>query len=213
MNLEYLKRKNPGYNWLDCQDLSFHGFGRVLDYDATPAISKAQSLHLEPVTSSNYLPKVAQLENDAIYCQIKNTVFGGLPIQVGICYGHNSRHLGFECHQGSEVNVAITDMVLALAKKKGLPIKNESIYLVFVPRGTVVELFSETLHYCPLECDLAGFNSLVYLLNGTNENFEHAHGQLTKTNKWFTTHRENLVKVAQGNIIGMEEEVIEVSYR
>lgn len=41
-----------------------------------------------------------------------------MAIEVGICHGHNTTLLGLEYHIGSEVNMAITDCVLALGRKE-----------------------------------------------------------------------------------------------
>ena len=39
-----------------------------------------------------------------------------MPIQIGYCNGPNSTLNGLEYHKSSEINIAITDMVLLLGK-------------------------------------------------------------------------------------------------
>ena len=53
-----------------------------------------------------------KLERTEIAEEIKNTFYGELPIQIGYCNGHNVMLNALEYHRSSEINVALTDVIL-----------------------------------------------------------------------------------------------------
>ena len=119
-----------------------------------------------------YEPSVEQLESLEAAQEIKNKFFGELPIQIGYCNGHNQLLNAAEYHRSSEINIAVTDMILLLGKQQD--IESDDTYdtakvkAFFVPAGTVIEVYATTLHYAPCGVDKKGFRCVVVLPKGTN---------------------------------------------
>lgn len=59
-----------------------------------------------------YVPSVDELEALDVAKELQNRAYGGLPIQIGYCNGHNKKLNAVEYHRNSEINVAATDLVL-----------------------------------------------------------------------------------------------------
>ena len=76
-----------------------------------------------------------------------------MPIQVGYCNGSNYLLNAVEYHRDSEVNVALTDLILILGKEQDIEAdgtyQTEKMEAFLVPAGTVVEVYATTLHYAP----------------------------------------------------------------
>ena len=95
-----------------------------------------------------------------------------MPIEIGYCNGQNSTLNGLEYHIGSEINVAVTDLVLMLGKLQDVDnyqYKTEDVEIFFVKKGTALQLYETTLHFSPSKTDLKGFKCIVILPRGTNE--------------------------------------------
>ena len=43
-----------------------------------------------------------------------------MPIQIGYCNGNNNKLNGLEYHRDSEINIAVTDMVLMIGMEQDL---------------------------------------------------------------------------------------------
>ena len=123
---------------------------------------------------------------------------GGLPIQIGYCNGNNHKLNAVEYHRNSEINIAVTDMILLLG---WLPdVTDEFTYdtakieAFKVPAGTVVEMYETTLHYAPCNAADGGFKCVVILPKGTNTPIDFtlaADGEdklMTAKNKWLIAH-------------------------
>lgn len=65
-----------------------------------------------PAEGSDYKVSTDELEKTALKAYLKNQVFGEMDIQIGYCYGYSNKLNAFERHKGSEVNIAVTDMIL-----------------------------------------------------------------------------------------------------
>ena len=94
-----------------------------------------------------------------------------MPIQIGYCNGRNSTYNGFEYHKCSEVNIAVTDMMLVLGLVtdiKNYHYNNDDATVFFVPKGTMIEMYQTTLHLSPIKVCDEGFKAVVVLTEGTN---------------------------------------------
>lgn len=111
--------------------------------------------------------------------------------------------------------MAITDCVLALGRKEDFQapgIDKEALEVFYVPKGSVIELFEGTLHYCPFSADQKGFSTIVILLDKTNTPISYRKGELlTKRNKWFIAHVQNQKKIQEGNVGGLLGEPLQIS--
>jgi hypothetical protein len=190
-------------------DQGFNPFGRVLEgIDCKELLNEMTQIPLPEGVI--YEPSIASLENLSVYKVFQDAVYGELPIQMGYCIGHNYKLNAVEYHRSSEINVAVTDMILLVGRQQD--ITNEFTYDTknirgfFVPKGTVVELYATTLHYAPCNADKEGFKAVVILPKDTNLPLDLAHSNgedqlLTAKNKWLIGHREG--GLSEGSFIGL----------
>ncbi|ONI39210.1 DUF4867 domain-containing protein, partial [Candidatus Epulonipiscium fishelsonii] len=151
-----------------------------------------------------------------------NTFYGGMDIEIGYCNGKNSTYNGFEYHKGSEINIAITDMLLVLGHTWDMEdntYKVEDAEVFFVPKGTAIELYQTTLHLSPCKVSDDGFKAIVILPRGTN-NTEFKKDEIISTedkillfqNKWVIAHKDREPLVKAGAFIGLVGENKELKY-
>lgn len=181
-------------------DPAFRVYGKVVEgYEAGELLDRMKETPLpEDVI---YVPSVPELEELKVSGEIEKRMFGQLPIQVGYCNGHNKKLNAVEYHRNSEVNIAVTDMVLIVGRQQD--ITDEYTYdsgkmeAFLVPAGTAVEVYATTLHYAPCHVEEGGFRCVVILPKGTNTDLEPfgetAEGEdrlLFAKNKWLIGHEE-----------------------
>ena len=93
-------------------DASFRKYGKVLEgYDFTALIREMK--HTPVPENVIYVASVEELESLDVARELQNKGYGGLPIEIGYCNGHNRKLNAVEYHRNSEINVAVTDLVLA----------------------------------------------------------------------------------------------------
>lgn len=181
-------------------DPEFSAYGRIITgYDTAELMEKMQSAPLpEDVI---YTPSVPELEALPVALALADGIYGQMPIQVGYCNGHNRYLNALEYHRDSEVNLAVTDLVLLLGKEQD--IREDFTYdtalveAFLVPAGTLIEVYATTLHYAPCHTAEEGFRCVVILPRGTNEALsrpvENVCGEeklLFARNKWLIGHKE-----------------------
>lgn len=208
--LSRLQAANPALNILPVTSPEFARYGRLLTrYDPSEVIAKAQAI-LPDTEGVVYEPSVAALEvASAFNTAMVNEVYGGMPTQVGWCYGKNLQMAGLEYHKGSEVNVCLTDAVLLVGHVQDVEFGDEIRYdtgkvaAFYAPAGAVVEFSPWNLHYAPIHTTEGGsFATLVYLPKGTNEPLTFSvpkvgeNRLLFAINKWLLIHPdiEDMVK-------------------
>lgn len=203
-------------------DDEFKTFGNVLNYDMSEYIEYMINNTDIPENGNIYVASVSEMEVLGTTENIKNTIYGGMDIQIGYCNGRNSTYNGFEYHKGSEINVAVTDFVLVLGHT--WQIEDNKYYvgsetLFFVPKGTVIEMFQTTLHLSPCKVNDEGFKDIVILPKGTNtpleKKVENPCGEevlLLQKNKWVIAHPEREPLIKQGAFAGLIGENKEVKY-
>ena len=216
-----LRAANPELTLLSVADPEFGKYGRVLDLDASEVIQRAAKI-LPESTGIVYEPSVRSLEQPArINRAIAREVFGGMPVQVGWCYGRNLRMDALEYHKGIEVLVCITDVVLLVGDLRDVRFGEEIAYAAedvaafYAPAGTVVEFHAWCLHFAPIHCTEGGrFATLVYLPKGTNEPLTYSVERagesrlLLAVNKWLIAHPDAEALVKSGAYVGMSGENI-----
>lgn len=88
----------------------------------------------------------------------------------------------------------------------------EDAKIFYVPAGTIIEMYSATLHYSPCIVDESGFKVIVILIKGSNEpfedDFETKNKQIVKTNKFQLVHETRTDKIADGIKVGLVGELI-----
>ena len=133
-------------------DASFRKYGKVLEgYDLSALLKEMK--HTPVPEDVVYVPSVEELEALDVAKDLRNKAYGGLPIQIGYCNGHNKKLNAVEYHRNSEVNVAVTDLVLLIGWQQDIEddftYDTSKIEAFLVPAGTAIEVYATTLHYAP----------------------------------------------------------------
>ncbi len=84
----------------------------------------------------------------------------------------------------------------------------------YVPRGTVLEVYATTLHFCPCQVSDEGFGMVVGLPRGTNTPLEGEVSDplLFRRNKRIISHEENASLLARGVVPGVYGENYKINY-
>ena len=192
-------------------DASFRKCGKVLEgYDFSALLKEMK--HTPVPDDVVYVPSVEELEALDVAKVLQNKGFGGIPIEIGYCNGHNKKLNAVEYHRSSEINVAVTDLVLLIGSQQDitdeLTYDTSKIEAFLVPAGTGIEVYATTLHYAPCHVNERGFQCVVVLPKGTNTEltFEKAaEGEdklLTAKNKWLIGHEEAAIEGAFNGLKG-----------
>lgn len=199
-------------------DPAFAPYGRVLGgYDFAEAIAWMEAETQIPEDGNVYVASVPGLEALPVAGELERGLYGGMPIQLGYCNGRNTTINGFEYHKGSEVNVAVTDVMLFLGhtweiRENSYRVEDARVF--FAPRGTAFEMYQTTLHLSPCRTTDAGFKAIVVLPRGTNTPLDQrpvapaGEGDpeaelLLQRNKWVIAHAEREPLVRQGAHVGL----------
>ena len=184
-------------------DPEFKPYGKVLDgygYD-TACLLKAMNAIPLPEAGTAYEPSIPSLESTCIYGMFQNNAYGGMPVQLGMCWGRNTKLNCLEYHRDSEVNMGAGDFILLLAKQDEIVdgILDTAVVKAFrVPAGVPVEVYATTLHYAPCHVnETEGFRVAVVLPRGTNtaapgaKFLNEEDTWLTARNKWLLAHSDS----------------------
>lgn len=204
----------------------FKAYGRVLTgFDVSGLLKEMERTPLpEDVI---YVPSDEGLESLDVYGDMSDVIYGQMPVQIGYCNGHNQYLNALEYHRSSEVNVAVTDMILLLGRQQDIgedyTYDTAKVEAFLVPAGTAVEIYATTLHYAPCGVDGAGFKCVVVLPKGTNYDLKPAKDNskepvaekpcqdsgcvsedrlLAATNKWLIAHSEAGIEGAYCGLTG-----------
>ena len=99
-------------------DREFHAYGKVVTGYDTAELTGAMMEIALPEAGTAYAPGIDTLEACGIYKELRDRAYGGMPIQLGMCWGHNTRLNCLEYHRDSEFNVGTHDFVLLLARQE-----------------------------------------------------------------------------------------------
>lgn len=197
-------------------DNSFRPYGRIMNGLDTEVLLKAMEDTPLP-EDVIYIPSDEALEQLKICEVMKESIYGGLPVQIGYCNGHNRLLNGLEYHRSSEINIAVTDLILLLGRQQDIEdddtYDTSKVEAFLVPKGTVIEVYATTLHYAPCGVGGNGFRCVVVLPKGTN--YEIRQPQNTKedrllaaSNKWLLAHADAHI---EGAFVGLKGENIAIS--
>lgn len=192
-------------------DDAFRRYGKVLEgYDFTELLKEMK--HTPVPEDVTYVPSVEEMEALPVAKELQNKGYGGLPIEIGYCNGHNKKLNGLEYHRSSEINVAVTDLVLLIGHQqdveKDYTYDTSKVEAFLVPAGTAIEVYATTLHYAPCNVQDGGFQCVVVLPAGTNTDltFETAKtgedSLLTAKNKWLIAHEDAAIEGAVNGLRG-----------
>ncbi len=188
-------------------DSAFASYGKVLKGYDTKELLETLTTATPLPEGTGYVPSQPELEALPIAAEIAERAYGGMPVQLGWCNGHNTKLNCLEYHRDSELNCGTEDFVLLLAKiddvENGM-LDTGKVRAFRVPAGELVEVYATSLHYAP--CSSApgkGFRVMVALPRGTNgpkPDITPANEEdrtLWACNKWLLAHPES-AEAAQG---------------
>ena len=190
-------------------DCAFAEFGRVLCSVNTEEIC-AYMQKYENKRGVTYIASDSEMERMAISRYFTEEAFGEMPLQIGACFGANSRMDAMEYHNCSEVNVAATDLILFLGRRQDIAADGTydtaKAEQFFAPAGTVFEMYATTLHYAPCGVDGAQFRAVIVLPRDTNTELEKTHKDkmLVAKNKWLIGHPD--AGLPEGTWLGLRGE-------
>lgn len=217
MTIEECRRLNPGKDIRPITDEAFRPYGRVITGVDTQPLIEAGLSEPMPKKGSRYVASFPAFEALPIASYITNECFGTLPTQLGYCYGHSNRLNAFEWHTGSEINVALTDLVLILARRDEIrdgKIDSCCAKIFYLQAGDMIETYATTLHFCPCEVSDKGFGLVVGLPSGTNlplkDGFSHD-PLLFASNKWLMAHVDNQALLDRGAVAGVTGENLTIN--
>lgn len=193
-------------------DPSFAPYGKIVTgYDTAPLVRALAAIPL-PADGVAYVASVPALESLPVAGQLHTNFYGGMPVQLGYCGGHNTKLNCLEYHRDSEMNLGSTDFVLLLAKQDEIvngTLDTAKVKAFYCPAGVMVEVYATTLHYAPCGARRGeGFMVCVGLPKGTNGKkpeiapLSEEDKTLFARNKWLLAHAES-GEASQGAVVGL----------
>ena len=202
-------------------DPEFKPYGQIVTGMDETVQEILEALATTPCTDHvEYVPYDDCLQELPAMVEISEHCFGGMPVQLGWCNGHNTKLNCLEYHRDSEFNLGTEDFILLLAQQEEIVdgiLDTAKVKAFKVPAGVLVECYATTLHYAPCHADPAkGFRVLVALPWLTNtdrpvmENKTPEDAILTARNKWLLAHPES-PEALSGAKVGLSGENIDIA--
>lgn len=201
-------------------DKEFAPYGKVLTGYDTSCLMKALDESTPLPDGVEYVMSEAALECTAIFGQLQNNAYGGMPIQLGWCNGHNTKLNCLEYHRDSELNIGLRDFILLVAKADDIvdgKLDTSKVKAFRAAAGQVVEVYATTLHYAPCSAKKSdGFKVVIALPKGTNgamPNLTAVNEEdkwLRACNKWLIAHAE-ASEASDGAYVGLVGENVDIS--
>lgn len=207
-NLQALRLANPHIAIHTIHDDAFRRYGRVIAMDTAPFCAGAEKLPM-PEEGSKYVASTPELDDLPEAKAFRETCCGGLDEQIGLCWGHSHQLNALEWHTCNEFNIAAQEMVLLLAKLEDLDadgrLNSAKVQAFYVGTGEAIEVYADTLHFCPCEVTEGGFRTVVALQRGTNLPIADAQkvNKLWAANKWLLGHEANTGLIQRGAYPGI----------
>lgn len=189
-------------------DKEFLPYGKILDIDTKSIVEEAQKVKM-PTEGSLYVESNEEFEKLPIMNVVTNEIFGGIPAQLGYCWGYNNALNALEWHKCSEINIATTDLILLVGDirdiEEGNRFNSEKVKAFKVLKGEAVEIYATTLHYCPVQASNKGFGCVVGLIKDTNTELDFVCEDklMFCKNKWLIAHEDNAELISRGVVGGI----------
>jgi len=200
-------------------DPEFAAYGKVLTgYDTKELLAAMEKID-HPENGVAYEPGIDSLEACGIFEDLKLRAYGGMPIQLGMCWGHNTKLNCLEYHRDSEINIGTTDFVLLLAKAEDIVdgiLDTSKVKAFEAKAGECVEVYATSLHYAPCRNNADGFRVAIVLPKGTNTakpEFTPGNAEdktLTACNKWLLAHEES-AEAKDGAVVGLKGKNLDIA--
>lgn len=209
-NIEKIRSLNPGVKIYPVSDLRFRRYGRlVTEYDFAGYTAYLEKSTAVPDEGNVYTASDPEAEKLPLKAELEDIFYGGMPLEMGFCNGHNRVLNALEYHKGSELDVAATPSVLiigSIADIRGGKIDVSDLETFYMERGEAVELYATTLHFSPCETVREGFKMGIILPRGTNTPLDpgaRPDKTLWMRNKWLYAHPRAARLVDGGAYIGI----------
>jgi len=221
--LDQLIQRNNEIHIQSILDPSFKRFGRVLNSEDFKESFDYLDFHTNiPEKDNYYIAHDPLFEKAITEASGIHHVFGNMPVEFGYVNGNNSKLNALEYHKSSEINIMLSPCVVMLARPEDMinnTLNTDMITAFFIPKNTVIELHSMTLHFSPCKVQPTGFKCGVILPFGTNMEFIKSKSLnidenelLFKTNKWIIVHPEHQKMIDLGAHIGIIGPNIQIKY-
>ena len=204
-------------------DPEFKPYGRVVTGLEAAKAEILQALATTPLPeATDYVAEEPVLQGLPAMVEVSEHLFGGMPVQLGWCNGHNTRLNCLEYHRASEFNLGARDFILLLAKREQIvdgKLDTAQVKAFRAPAGTLVEVYATTLHYPPCMVDDGGFQVMVALPAGTNGPRPEAAANMSaagdsycywKADKWVLCHADS-PKAAEGGYVGLTGKNLDIT--
>ncbi len=203
-------------------DPAFKPYGKVVTGMEETCKEILTALEKTPLPQgTDYVPTDPALQSLPAAVEVSENLYGGMPVQLGWCNGHNTKLNCLEYHRDSEFNLGTQDFILLLAKMDDIgddgKLDTAKVKAFRAPAGTLVEVYATTLHYAPCHTDAAkGFRVLVALPWLTNtdkpalKELAPEDKLLWACNKWLLAHAESS-EATQGAYVGLVGENIDIA--
>ncbi len=199
-------------------DDSFREYGKILYGFDNGDLLRGMGTIAMPEAGSAYEASILELEESDVFDRYRDSAFGGMPIQIGMCWGFNSKLNCLEYHRDSEINIGEGSFVLLLAKESQIvdgKLDTSAVKAFEVPSGVAVEIYATTLHYAPCQTSDKGFRVAVVLPRGTNTKkpdfkaINEEDSWMTARNKWLLAHKDT-DEARNGAHVGLVGENIDI---
>ena len=202
-------------------DPQFKPYGQIVD-GLTPENNQIlEKLKQTPLPDGvEYVAEDTALQALPAAQTVSDHLFGGMPVQLGWCNGHNTKLNCLEYHRDSEFNLGTENFILLLARQEEIAdgvLDTAKVKAFWVPAGTMVECFATTLHYAPCHTDSAkGFRVLVALPKYTNTDkpeitLKSWEDRLLRArNKWLRAHPD-AAEASDGAYVGLTGKNIDIA--
>ncbi len=201
-------------------DPEFKAYGQVVTGLDETVKELLEALATTPCTEAvEYVPYDDCLQELPAMIEVSEHCFGGMPVQLGWCNGHNTTLNCLEYHRDSEFNLGTEDFILLLARQDEIEdgiLDTAKVKAFKVPAGVLVEVFATTLHYAPCHADAQkGFRVMValpWLTNTDRPSMENKTPEdeiMTARNKWLLAHPDSS-EAKGGAKIGLKGENIDI---
>ena len=197
---------------LSVNDPEFRKYGKVITgIDFSNIIREMGNMPC-PDGEVVYVPSQPELEAASEAKQVAESLYGGMPVQIGFCNGDNVMLNAVEYHRDSEINVAVTDLIMLWGSESDITddftYDTSKIVAFHIPAGTAVECYATTLHYAPCNYEGNKFRCVVVLPKGTNTDLDFKAEAtpedklLFARNKWLIGHPDAKIDGAFNGLVG-----------
>ncbi len=202
---------------LSVNDPEFRKYGKVITgIDFSNIIREMGNMPC-PDGEVVYVPSQPELEACPEAGKVAESLYGGMPVQIGFCNGDNVLLNAVEYHRDSEINVAVTDLIMLWGSESDITddftYDTSKIVAFHIPAGTAVECYATTLHYAPCNYEGNKFRCVVVLPKGTNTDLDFKADAtpedklLFARNKWLIGHPDAKIEGAFNGLIGENPDV------